>query len=185
VLYISTLGGSILTLCSTSPDSACPIPIEPGDNFRGLRISAPDAVGRFVRYRRRFGNSTREWLDNQPMRLHLMFTRVTYSILASRQRQLAIRCDGTLLARPKPGGVSNQSAGHEVAATACGIAEHDDRTQTLVRANNSPILGDQLLGAIEYAIYPDRAAAWAERLTVSHFGKLFFWRLSDNLNQQR
>ena len=59
VLHISTLGGSILNLCSTSPDSACPMTIEPGGQFRRLRLPASDAVGRFVRYWRRLGYSKR------------------------------------------------------------------------------------------------------------------------------
>jgi lipopolysaccharide transport system ATP-binding protein len=66
VLYISTLGGSLLTRCSTSPDSAYPMSIEPGVNFVDcdfpqLMLSA----GSFV-IGAGLAIPNAEWLDNQP-----------------------------------------------------------------------------------------------------------------------
>jgi lipopolysaccharide transport system ATP-binding protein len=66
VLYISTVTGTLLSLCSTSPDSACPMDIEPGEHFvdcdfPNLMLSA----GSFI-----IGGGLAipnvEWLDNQP-----------------------------------------------------------------------------------------------------------------------
>jgi lipopolysaccharide transport system ATP-binding protein len=66
VLYIHTLGGSLLTLCSTSPDSGYPISIEPGLNFVDctfpkLMLSA----GSFV-VGAGLAIPNVEWLDNEP-----------------------------------------------------------------------------------------------------------------------
>lgn len=66
LLYLYTLGGSLLTQCSTSPDSAYPMSIEPGINFVDcdfprLMLSA----GTFI-IGAGLAIPNIEWLDNQP-----------------------------------------------------------------------------------------------------------------------
>jgi lipopolysaccharide transport system ATP-binding protein len=115
VLYISTLGGSILTLCSTSPDSASPIPIEPGDNFVDcdfprLMLSA----GSFV-IGAGLAIPNVEWLDNQPHAA--AFDVYARDIFNSGLPPAVTRYPVAMehfWRVPKPGGVSNQSADHEV-----------------------------------------------------------------------
>src|SRR5262249_9163131 len=66
VLYIYTLAGSLLTLCSTSPDSASPMSFEVGVNFVDcnfphLTLSA----GSFI-IGAGLAIPNAEWLDNRP-----------------------------------------------------------------------------------------------------------------------
>jgi lipopolysaccharide transport system ATP-binding protein len=66
VLYISTLEGSLLTRCSTSPDSGYPMSIEPGANF--VDCNFPQlmlSAGSFV-IGAGLAIPNVEWLDHQP-----------------------------------------------------------------------------------------------------------------------
>jgi lipopolysaccharide transport system ATP-binding protein len=66
VLYISTMNGTLLTLCSTSPDSAHPVSFQQGDgfvdcDFPSLALSA----GAFI-IGAGLAIPNVEWLDNRP-----------------------------------------------------------------------------------------------------------------------
>lgn len=66
VLYILTLEGSLLTICSTSPDSAYPMSIEPGANF--VDCNFPQlmlSAGSFM-IGAGLAIPNKEWLDHHP-----------------------------------------------------------------------------------------------------------------------
>ena len=66
VLYISTAMGTLLSLCSTSPDSGCSINIDPGENF--VDCDFPSLVlsaGSFI-VGAGLAIPNVEWIDNQP-----------------------------------------------------------------------------------------------------------------------
>jgi lipopolysaccharide transport system ATP-binding protein len=115
VLYISTLGGSILTLCSTAPDSACPMTIEPGDSFvdcdfpRLLLSSGSFAIGAGLAI------PNVEWLYNQPHAATFdVYARDTFdSGLAPASARYPVAMEHFWRV-PTPGQLSNQSAGQEV-----------------------------------------------------------------------
>ena len=113
-LYISTLEGSRLTLCSTSPDSAYPMSIEPGVNF--VDCNFPQlmlSAGSFV-----IGASLAipnvEWLDNQPCAATFeVYARDTFkSGLAPMSTRYPVAFDH-FWDIPKPDEQSNQPAGQD------------------------------------------------------------------------
>jgi hypothetical protein len=115
VLYIGTLGGSILTLCSTSPDSACPLTIEPGDSFVDcdfprLMLSA----GSFV-IGAGLAIPNVEWLYNQPHAAAFdVYARDTFnSGVAPAATRYPVAMEHFWHV-PEPGELSNQSIGREV-----------------------------------------------------------------------
>jgi lipopolysaccharide transport system ATP-binding protein len=110
-LYISTLGGCILTMCSTSPDSACPMIIEPGVNFIDcdfprLMLSA----GSFV-IGAGLAIPNVEWLYHQPQAATFdIYARDTFnSGLAPATTRYHVAMEH-FWRIPKPGELSNLSA---------------------------------------------------------------------------
>jgi homopolymeric O-antigen transport system ATP-binding protein len=114
-LYIYTLEGSLLTLCSTSPDSAYPMSIEPGVNFVDcdfpqLMLSA----GSFV-IGAGLAIPNIEWLDNQPHAATFeVYARDTFGSgwapVATRYPVAMDHCWHI----PKPGELSSQVADPEM-----------------------------------------------------------------------
>jgi lipopolysaccharide transport system ATP-binding protein len=115
ILYISTLGGSILTLCSTSPDSAFPMTIEPGHNFvdcdfpRLMLTAGSFVIGAGLAI------PNLEWLYNQPHAAAFdVYARDTFnSGLAPTATRYPIAMEH-IWRVPTPGELSYQSAGQEV-----------------------------------------------------------------------
>ena len=114
-LYISTLEGSLLTRCSTSPDSAYPMSIEPGVHFVDcdfpqLMLSA----GSFV-VGAGLAIPNVEWLDNQPhAAVFEVYARDTFkSGLAPAATRYPIALNH-FWHIPKPDERLNQNACHEV-----------------------------------------------------------------------
>jgi lipopolysaccharide transport system ATP-binding protein len=115
VLYIYTLEGSLLTLCSTSPDSAYPMSIEPGVNFVDcdfpqLMLSA----GSFV-IGAGLAIPNVEWLDNQPHAATFeVYARDTFnSGFAPAAARYPVAMDH-FWRIPRHGELSNHIAGHDV-----------------------------------------------------------------------
>jgi hypothetical protein len=115
VLYIGTLGGSILTICSTAPDSTCPMTIEPGDGFvdcdfpRLLLSAGSFAIGAGLAI------PNMEWLYNQPHAATFdVYARDTFnSGLAPASARYPVAMEHFWRVSTR-GEISNQSAGQEV-----------------------------------------------------------------------
>jgi lipopolysaccharide transport system ATP-binding protein len=115
VFYIYTLEGTLLTMCSTSPDSAYPMSIEPGVNFVDcgfpqLMLSA----GSFV-IGAGLAIPNMEWLDNQPHAATFeVYARDAFkSGLAPAATRYPVAMDH-FWHICKPGELSNPVAGHDV-----------------------------------------------------------------------
>ena len=115
VLYIYTSEGSLLTRCSTSPDSAYPMSIEPGASF--VDCDFPQlllSAGSFV-IGAGLAIPNAEWLDNQPNAATFeVYARDTFkSGFAPAATRYPVAMDH-FWHIPKPGESSNQIAGHNL-----------------------------------------------------------------------